>query len=130
MMKENLGHKETQDIVSYWLVKTGIFTDQTIFETYAKLEEETEEVYEELVEPVDKEKLALEIADVIFTCYILAIQSGIDVNEAMFKQLDKQFTRYNPYKAEKLVNEGMKSKEALVKLKKEANASSSSSPSS
>jgi len=113
---ESLNLKEVQDIVSCWLVKTGIFTDQSAFETFAKLEEETGEVFIEL-KNMDKEKLALELADVIFTCYILAIQSGIDINSAVLSQLDKQFNRYNPYKAELLRKEGKSGKEALKLLK-------------
>ncbi len=118
----NLDLKQVQDIVSYWLVKTGIFTDQTIFESFGKLEEETQEVHAELIS-MDKEKLALELADVIFTCYMLAVQSGIDVNNAVLAQLDKQFNRYNPYKVELLKKEGKNGKEALQKLKSEWNQS-------
>jgi phosphoribosyl-ATP pyrophosphohydrolase len=117
-LQNNLNLKEVQDIVAYWLVKTGIFSDQTIFESFGKLEEETNEVYVEL-QSMDKEKLALELADVIFTCYILAIQSGIDVNSAVLAQLDKQFQRYNPYRADLLRKEGKNGKEALRELKQE-----------
>jgi len=114
---KELDLKEIQDIISYWLVRTGILTDQTIFESFAKLEEETGEVYLELKD-MDKKKLGLELADVIFTCYILAIQSGIDINSAVISQLDKQFSRYNPYKAELLRKEGLSGKEALGELKR------------
>ena len=117
LLKE-LDLKEVQDIISTWLVKTGILTDQTRFETFAKLEEETGEVYLE-VQSMDKERLGSELADVIFTCYILAIQSGIDINTAVLAQLEKQYKQYPPYKAELLVKDGKNGKEALKELKKE-----------
>ena len=118
MQERELNLGEVQDIISYWLVKTGILANQTIFDSFTKLEEETGEVYLEL-QSMDKEKLALELADVIFTCYILAIQSGVDVQEAVNQQLDKQFNQYNPYKVNELIKSGKDQKEALKEVKKE-----------
>lgn len=117
-MIENLNLKELENIVASWAYKTKILEDQTRFETFGKLEEETQEVRTELVS-MDKEKLALEIADVIFTCCLLAVQSGINLEQAIVDQLDKQFDRYNPYKAEILIKEGKSGKEALKELKSE-----------
>ena len=117
-MIENLKLKELENVVASWACKTKILEDQTRFETFGKLEEETAEVHTELVS-MDKEKLALEIADVIFTCCLLAVQSGINLEQAIVDQLDKQFDRYNPYKAEILIKEGKKGVEALAELKSE-----------
>jgi len=99
MVEKNFDIKQLQDVVASWAYKTKILEDQTRFETFGKLEEETQEVRTELVS-MDKEKLALEIADVIFTCCLLAVQSGINLEEAIVDQLDKQFDRYNPYKGD------------------------------
>jgi len=116
MVEKSIDIKELQDVVASWACKTKILEDQSRFETFGKLEEETNEVRTELVSN-DKEKLALEIADVIFTCCLLAVQSGIDLEQAIVDQLDKQFDRYNPYKAELLIKEGKNGKEALRELK-------------
>lgn len=116
MVEKNFNIKELQDVVASWACKTKILEDQTRFETFAKIEEETQEVREELLS-MNKEKLALEIADVIFTCCLLAVQSGINLEQAIVDQLDKQFDRYNPYKAEILINEGKNGKEVLKELK-------------
>lgn len=116
MVEKNFDIKQLQDVVASWAYKTKILEDQTRFETFGKLEEETQEVRTELVS-MDKEKLALEIADVIFTCCLLAVQSGINLEEAIVDQLDKQFDRYNPYKAEILIKEGKNGKEVLKELK-------------
>lgn len=118
MVEKNFNLKELQDVVASWAYKTKILEDQSRFETFGKLEEETEEVRTELVS-MDKEKLALEIADVIFTCCLLAVQSGINLEQAIVDQLDKQYDRYNPYKAELLRKEGKGGKEALKELKDE-----------
>ena len=118
MVEKNFNIKELQDVVASWAYKTKILEDQSRFETFGKLEEETEEVRTELVS-MDKEKLALEIADVIFTCCLLAVQSGINLEQAIVDQLDKQFDRYNPYKADLLIKEGKSGKEALKELKDE-----------
>ncbi len=118
MVEKNFDIKELQDVVASWAYKTQILNDQTRFETFSKLEEETQEVHTELVS-MDTEKLALEIADVIFTCCLLAVQSGINLEQAIVAQLDKQFDRYNPYKADILIKEGKNGKEALGELKSE-----------
>jgi len=120
MVEKNFDIKELQDVVASWAYKTQILNDQTRFETFGKLEEETQEVHTELVS-MDTEKLALEIADVIFTCCLLAVQSGINLEQAIVAQLDKQFDRYNPYKADILIKEGKNGKEALGELKSEWN---------
>jgi phosphoribosyl-ATP pyrophosphohydrolase len=117
-MVENLKVSELQDIVASWTAKANLLKDQTRYETLSKLEEETSEVLEE-IRSMNKEKLAMEIADVIFTCCLLAVQSNINLEEAIVKQLDKQYTRYNPNKAEVLVKEGKNGKEALKELKNE-----------
>ena len=118
MVEKNFNLKELQDVVASWAYKTKILEDQSRFETFGKLEEETQEVRTELVS-MDKEKLALEIADVIFTCCLLAVQSGINLEQAIVDQLDKQFDRYNPYKADLLIKEGKNGVEALKELKDE-----------
>ena len=118
MVEKNFNLKELQDVVASWAYKTKILEDQSRFETFGKLEEETQEVHTELVS-MDKEKLALEIADVIFTCCLLAVQSGINLEQAIVDQLDKQFDRYNPYKADLLIQQGKNGKEALKELKSE-----------
>ncbi len=115
---ENLDIKELQNVIASWACKTKILEDQSPFETFSKLEEETSEVRTELAS-MCKEKLALEIADVIFTCCLLAVQSGVDLEKAIITQLDKQFDRYNPYKAELLIQQGKNGKEALRELKNE-----------
>lgn len=120
MVEKSFDIKELQDVVASWAYKTQILNDQTRFETFGKLEEETQEVHSELVS-MDTEKLALEIADVIFTCCLLAVQSGINLEQAIVAQLDKQFERYNPYKADILIKEGKNGKEALGELKSEWN---------
>ena len=120
MVEKSFDIKELQDVVASWAYKTQILNDQTRFETFGKLEEETQEVHTELVS-MDTEKLALEIADVIFTCCLLAVQSGINLEQAIVDQLDKQFDRYNPYKADILIKEGKNGKEALGELKSEWN---------
>ena len=120
MVEKSFDIKELQDVVASWAYKTQILNDQTRFETFGKLEEETQEVHSELVS-MDTEKLALEIADVIFTCCLLAVQSGINLEQAIVDQLDKQFDRYNPYKADILIKEGKNGKEALGELKSEWN---------
>jgi len=117
-VEKNFNLKELQDVVASWAYKTKILEDQSRFETFGKLEEETQEVRTELVS-MDKEKLALEIADVIFTCCLLAVQSGINLEQAIVDQLDKQFDRYNPYKADLLIKEGKNGVEALKELKDE-----------
>jgi phosphoribosyl-ATP pyrophosphohydrolase len=117
-MVENLKVSELQDIIASWTAKANLLKDQTHYETFSKLEEETSEVLEE-IRSMNKEKLAMEIADVIFTCCLLAVQSNINLEEAIIKQLDKQYTRYNPSKAEVLVKEGKNGKEALKELKNE-----------
>jgi phosphoribosyl-ATP pyrophosphohydrolase len=117
-MVENLKVSELQDIIASWTAKANLLKDQTRYETFSKLEEETSEVLEE-IRSMNKEKLAMEIADVIFTCCLLAVQSNINLEEAIIKQLDKQYTRYNPSKAEVLVKEGKNGKEALKELKNE-----------
>jgi phosphoribosyl-ATP pyrophosphohydrolase len=117
-MVENLKVSELQDVVASWTAKANLLKDQTRYETFSKLEEETSEVLEE-IRSMNKEKLAMEIADVIFTCCLLAVQSNINLEEAIVKQLDKQYTRYNPNKAEVLVKEGKNGKEALKELKNE-----------
>lgn len=122
MVEKSFDIKELQDVVASWAYKTQILNDQTRFETFGKLEEETQEVHSELVS-MDTEKLALEIADVIFTCCLLAVQSGINLEQAIVAQLDKQFDRYNPYKADILIKEGKNGKEALGELKSEWNKS-------
>ena len=120
MGEKSFDIKELQDVVASWAYKTQILNDQTRFETFGKLEQETQEVHAELVS-MDTEKLALEIADVIFTCCLLAVQSGINLEQAIVAQLDKQFDRYNPYKADILIKEGKNGKEALGELKSEWN---------
>ena len=120
MVEKSFDIKELQDVVASWAYKTQILNDQTRFETFGKLEEETQEVHSELVS-MDTEKLAIEIADVIFTCCLLAVQSGINLEQAIVAQLDKQFDRYNPYKADILIKEGKNGKEALGELKSEWN---------
>ena len=120
MVEKSFDIKELQDVVASWAYKTQILNDQTRFETFGKLEEETQEVHSELVS-MDTEKLAIEIADVIFTCCLLAVQSGINLEQAIVAQLDKQFDRYNPYKADILIKEGNNGKEALGELKSEWN---------
>ena len=82
MGEKSFDIKELQDVVASWAYKTQILNDQTRFETFGKLEEETQEVHAELVS-MDTEKLALEIADVIFTCCLLAVQSGINLEQAL-----------------------------------------------
>jgi NTP pyrophosphatase (non-canonical NTP hydrolase) len=107
-----------QNIISYWFVKTGLDNVQTLFESFAKVEEETKEVYEELNKfPVDKEALGKELGDIIFSVYLVAIQSGVDIQSAMISQLDKQFKQYNPYKVNELIESGKGQKEALKEVK-------------
>ena len=115
---ENLNLEELQNIISYWFVKTGLDNVQTLFESFAKVEEETREVYQEIEKfPVDKEALGKELGDIIFSVYLVAIQSGIDIHTAMISQLDKQFKQYNPSIISKLIEQGKDTKQAVKETK-------------
>jgi len=111
---------ETQQILAQWLVQTGLLENQTIEATLIKLNEEVKETeIETLKDPIDKESLGKEIADILWVAINLATVYGIDINEMMLKVMDKNWNRYNPAKAQALQAEGMTVFESLKQLKSE-----------
>lgn len=97
--------KETQEIVDKWITTIGIryYNEMT---NMAILTEEVGEVarlmsrmYGEQSfkrkadEATAKEKLADEMADVMFVLVCLANQTGVDLTEALKKNLDKKTKR-------------------------------------
>jgi len=93
--------QEAQDIVDKWINSTGVryFNELT---NMALLSEEVGEVAriiarkygEQSFKESDKDKnLADELADVLFVLICIANQTGIDLTEALKKNLEKKNTR-------------------------------------
>ena len=93
--------EEAQKTVDQWINTTGVryFNELT---NMAMLTEEVGEVAriiarqygEQSFKPSDKDKvLADELADVLFVLICLANQTGIDLNEALIKNLAKKTIR-------------------------------------
>ena len=119
-MNKELSLHETQQILAQWLVQVGLFDFQTIEQVIGKLSEEVQEAkIEALSEPMDKEKLALELADIVWIVFNLATVAGIDVNLMMLSAMEKNFNRYNPYKAQELQKQGVTVFDSLKQLKSE-----------
>lgn len=119
-MNKELSLHETQQILAQWLVQVGLFNVQTLEQVIGKLSEEVKEAeIEALSEPMDREKLALELADIVWIVFNLATVVGIDVNVMMLAAMEKNFNRYNPYKAQELQEKGMGVFDSLKQLKSE-----------
>lgn len=93
--------KEAQEIVDKWITTTGVRYFNELTNT-AMLMEEVGEVArimarqygEQSFKQSDKEvNLADEMADVLFVLICLANQTGIDLTEALQKNLDKKTKR-------------------------------------
>jgi len=93
--------KEAQEIVDKWITTTGVRYFNELTNT-AMLMEEVGEVArimarqygEQSFKKSDKEvNLADEMADVLFVLICLANQTGIDLTEALEKNLDKKNMR-------------------------------------
>ena len=93
--------KEAQETVDKWITTTGVryFNELT---NMAMLTEEVGEVArimarkygEQSFKESDKQKeLSDELADVLFVLICIANQTGVDLTEAMQKNLDKKTTR-------------------------------------
>ena len=96
-----LGITEAQDLVDNWIKTTGVRYFNELTNT-AILMEEVGEVArimsrkfgEQSFKKSDEEvNLADEMADVLFVLICLANQTGIDLNEALVKNLDKKTIR-------------------------------------
>ncbi len=97
----NMTIKEAQEIVDKWIATTGVRYFNELTNT-AMLMEEVGEVArimarqygEQSFKKSDKEvNLADEMADVLFVLICLANQTGIDLTEALEKNLDKKNMR-------------------------------------
>lgn len=99
-MKE-ISIKEAQQIIDKWITTTGVryFNELT---NMAILTEEVGEVAriiarkygEQSFKKSDSEKqLADELADVLFVLICIANQTGIDLTEALYKNLEKKSLR-------------------------------------
>ena len=93
--------KEAQEIVDKWITTTGVRYFNELTNT-AMLMEEVGEVArimarqygEQSFKQSDKEvNLADEMADVLFVLICLANQTGVDLTEALQKNLDKKTKR-------------------------------------
>ena len=93
--------KEAQEIVDKWITTTGVRYFNELTNT-AMLMEEVGEVArimarqygEQSFKKSDKEvNLADEMADVLFVLICLANQTGVDLTEALQKNLDKKTNR-------------------------------------
>lgn len=100
ILKE-LGINEAQKLVDKWITTTGIRYFNELTNT-AILMEEVGEVArimarkfgEQSFKKSDEEvNLADEMADVLFVLICLANQTGIDLNEALLKNMDKKSIR-------------------------------------
>lgn len=100
-MNEQLTLQKAQQLVDNWINTTGVryFNELT---NMAMLTEEVGEVAriiarrygEQSFKPSDKPvDLADEMADVLFVLICLANQTGIDLNQALIKNLDKKNAR-------------------------------------
>lgn len=98
---EDLGIKEAQTLVDQWINSTGIRYFNELTNT-AILMEEVGEVArimarkygEQSFKKSDEEvNLADEMADVLFVLICLANQTGIDLNDALLKNLEKKTIR-------------------------------------
>ena len=105
--------QEAQKMVDQWITTTGVryFNELT---NMAMLTEEVGEVAriisrkygEQSFKDSDEEKdLADELADVMFVVICLANQTGIDLTEALKKNIEKKYSRdANRHKANKKLN--------------------------
>lgn len=101
MNKKELTLKDAQEIVDHWIKTHGVryFNELT---NMAMLTEEVGEVArimarqygEQSFKDKENEKqLSDELADVLFVLICIANQTGIDLTEALQKNLDKKTTR-------------------------------------
>jgi len=98
-MSEEITIEEAQKKVDQWIDEVGVryFSEMT---NMAQLTEEVGEVarvisrkYGEQSSKEEQEDLADELADVLFVVICLANQTGVDLNEAFEKNLEKKYNR-------------------------------------
>jgi NTP pyrophosphatase (non-canonical NTP hydrolase) len=92
--------KEAQELVDQWIKKYGVryFSEMT---NLAMLTEEVGELAsiinrkygEQSFKETDSEELSDELADILFVVICLANQTGVDLTQALEKNLDKKTRR-------------------------------------
>lgn len=99
-MEENITLKQAQEIVDKWISTVGVryFSPLT---NMAILAEETGEVArimarkygDQSFKPNDKDNLADELADLLWVTIAIANQTGVDLTDALRRNLEKKNNR-------------------------------------